>query len=175
MAGQPQADRHRRVEVEIVGRVAAAGVGLGGGAGDATGGEFGVGAAAGAALGIDGTPTFFINGMPLPGAVTYERLRPLVDGNLVQARALVASGIERRDVYAIIAGTAARADRADPSHLPQAGALAIEPGPAAREGAAVAACRLRDATGATRHASRLVGAAAMRLRLVCAGLGVDLP
>ncbi len=132
-------------------------------------------AAAGAALGIDGTPTFFVNGMPLPGAVTWERLRPLVDGNLVQARALVASGIERRDVYAIIAGTAARADRADPSRLPQAGALAIEPGPAAREGAAVAACRLRDAAGATRHASRLIGSAATRLRLVCAGLGVDLP
>lgn len=51
-------------------------------------------------LGALGTPSFFINGRPLAGAQPYESFARLVDAELAEARALVAGGVRRRDVYA---------------------------------------------------------------------------
>jgi protein-disulfide isomerase len=128
-------------------------------------------AAIAGALGVGGTPTFFVNGTPLPGQATWERLQPVVEAALVGARALEAAGVARGDVYAVLAGMA---DRKEPGPLPTPASVALEPGAAAREVAAIAACRMRDAAGARGQASRLVGAAALRTRVLCAGLGIDL-
>ncbi len=50
-------------------------------------------------FGASGTPNFFINGRFLGGAQPIERFRELIDAELAEARALVASGVRRRDVY----------------------------------------------------------------------------
>ncbi len=52
--------------------------------------------ALGASLGIGGTPTFAVNGVPVVGAVPFDQLRPYVDRALAAAEA---SGIARADYY----------------------------------------------------------------------------
>jgi len=49
-----------------------------------------------ASVGIDGTPTFVVNGMPVVGAVPEADLRAVIDRARTQA---VASGIPRADYY----------------------------------------------------------------------------
>ncbi len=51
-------------------------------------------------LGATGTPSFFINGRNLRGAQPYEAFALLVDEELAKARALVARGTPRAQVYA---------------------------------------------------------------------------
>jgi protein-disulfide isomerase len=53
-----------------------------------------------ASLGATGTPTFFVNGRKVVGAVPFERIRVVVDEELARAEALARSGVARRDVYA---------------------------------------------------------------------------
>jgi protein-disulfide isomerase len=60
----------------------------------------------GAEVGVTGTPAFFINGILLSGAQPYETFKAVIDGQLEKARALVARGTPRRDVYAAIMKTA---------------------------------------------------------------------
>jgi len=50
-------------------------------------------------LDANGTPTFFVNGVVLTGAQPYERFQEAVDRELVVARALVARGTPRDQVY----------------------------------------------------------------------------
>ncbi len=51
-------------------------------------------------LGANGTPTMFVNGRKVVGAVPFEQLRAVVEEELRKAEALVASGVAPRDVYA---------------------------------------------------------------------------
>jgi protein-disulfide isomerase len=50
----------------------------------------------GSRFGVDGTPTFFVNGLELPGAYPYGTFRSLVDSELAIAKA---SGIPAADYY----------------------------------------------------------------------------
>jgi len=56
-------------------------------------------AALAARLSATGTPYFFINGRPLAGAQPLPRFTELIDAELAAARALVASGTPRWQVY----------------------------------------------------------------------------
>jgi protein-disulfide isomerase len=51
------------------------------------------------AVGVSGTPTFFVNGRPLAGALPYERFAALVEEEIALADQLVASGVAPTDVY----------------------------------------------------------------------------
>ncbi|MCA9574163.1 MAG: thioredoxin domain-containing protein [Polyangiales bacterium] len=55
---------------------------------------------AGAALGVRGTPNFFVNGRHLVGAQPEAAFVELVDRGLAEARAAVRAGTSRRQVYA---------------------------------------------------------------------------
>jgi protein-disulfide isomerase len=63
-------------------------------------------AADAARLGVRGTPTFFVNGMVIPGAPTAELFRAVIDQKLAEARALVQRGVRRADVYRVATGKA---------------------------------------------------------------------
>jgi protein-disulfide isomerase len=68
-------------------------------------------------LGVHGTPSFFINGRRLVGAQPVEQFRAILDERLEAARALTASGVEPRDVYAeTIATGAERVEEAADEH-----------------------------------------------------------
>jgi protein-disulfide isomerase len=49
-----------------------------------------------------GTPNFFVNGRNLRGAVPYEQFETLIKEELIKAKALVAAGTAKADVYAKI-------------------------------------------------------------------------
>lgn len=106
-------------------------------------------AAAGGALGVDGTPTMFVNGLAVPGVLPPERLEALIEAQLQAARALVAGGIEAGDVYAVIMSAASGAERGDPTTVPLPRATQRLQLPAGdRLRAAVASCRRRQAPSA---------------------------
>jgi protein-disulfide isomerase len=64
----------------------------------------------GTRFGVHGTPTFFVGGRRLVGAQPYEVFRDVVDERLAAARALVAAGVPRSEVYSDL--IAAGADHA---------------------------------------------------------------
>ena len=130
--------------------------------------------AAGNALGISGTPTMFINGQAIVGAQPYENLRAVVVAQLDQAKRLVASGLARRDVYAVIAGAGVQRDKADPSRIPVGGDVHVELGAVEREAAVVAACRGRDVARAADLAHLLPTDRRAAAAAVCTPLGVDI-
>jgi protein-disulfide isomerase len=51
-------------------------------------------------LGVDGTPTFFINGVEVLGAEPFDVFKQTIDGELAKARAKVESGTPRLRAYA---------------------------------------------------------------------------
>lgn len=107
-------------------------------------------AASGGALGVDGTPTMFVNGLAVPGVLAPERLEALINAQLQAARALTTGGIEPGDVYAVIMSAASGAERADPTTVPLPRAAQRLQLPAAdRLRAALAACRRRQAPSST--------------------------
>jgi protein-disulfide isomerase len=61
------------------------------------------------AVGVNGTPTMFVNGRKVVGALPLEQFRPVVDEELKKAEALVASGTPAAQVYARIMEKGARA------------------------------------------------------------------
>ena len=131
-------------------------------------------AASAEALGVDGTPTMFINGAPVGGARDAETMDRLVDAHLARSRELVKGGIAAADLYALLMSSAEGDDRADPSRIPSPAALHIELRSDDRVRAVAAACRRRDAARAAGLAGALVGDARRRATLVCAGEGIDL-
>lgn len=56
--------------------------------------------ALGKAIGVTGTPAFYINGTPLSGAQPLDKFKETIDQELVRAKALVAAGTPRGNVYA---------------------------------------------------------------------------
>ncbi len=54
------------------------------------------------ALGVRATPTMFVNGRKVEGALPLEQLKPVVEEELRKAQAIAASGVAPKDVYARI-------------------------------------------------------------------------
>ena len=131
-------------------------------------------AAAAGALGIEGTPTMFINGAPVSGARDARTMARLVEAHLARARDVLNAGVAPADLYALLMSTAEGADRADPSRVPTAAAAHVELRSDDRSRAVAAACRQRDAARARQLVHALAGDARRRAWLVCAGLGIDL-
>ena len=134
-------------------------------------------AAAAVAIGVNSTPTMFVNGTMVVGAVGTDHMNAIVDAHLQAAGALMATGnLPRRDVYGLILVSATVRDRADPSRIPSPGEniVKLELDAGDRESAAIAACRGRDRARATGFAERLQGARRTRVEDACAGLGIDL-
>jgi protein-disulfide isomerase len=130
--------------------------------------------AAGSIAGVTGTPTMFINGQPVVGAVSYEHLKPVVEAAKAAAEQLVARGVAPGDVYGVITMSAADGERGDPARMPSAQTAALELGPIDREVAVVAACRGRDKDRAATLAGKLTGAHHAAAADACAAYGVDL-
>jgi protein-disulfide isomerase len=54
----------------------------------------------GATLGVEGTPSFFINGRPLVGAQPFEAFQTIIDEELVRAADKLRAGVARGRLYA---------------------------------------------------------------------------
>lgn len=131
-------------------------------------------AAAGMALGIDGTPTAFVNGKPIIGTRDLAGVSKLVEEQLAQAKQVVAGGIAAKDYYAVVMSGAKGVDRADPANIPDVSGMRIAMRADDRSRAVAAACRRRDAKRAGELAVGLTGDAKRRAVLVCAAGGIDL-
>jgi protein-disulfide isomerase len=131
--------------------------------------------AAGSILGVEGTPTLFINGSAVPGAPRWEHLKQLVDARLAEAQQLMAAGVARGDVYGLLMLRAQRAERGDPSRMPTPATTgSIELGQDDREVAVEAACRGRDAARARSLAARLARPHRAAAAGTCAAFGIDI-
>jgi protein-disulfide isomerase len=53
-------------------------------------------------LGASGTPSFFINGVKIAGAQPYPSFKKIIDERLAAAKALVAKGVSKDQVYAAL-------------------------------------------------------------------------
>lgn len=131
--------------------------------------------AAAEALGVDGTPTMFINGTPVGGARDADVMDRLIAAHLARSRELIKAGIARADLYAVLMSMASEDDRADPSRIPSIVDHRVELRADDRARAVAAACRLHDVPRAAEFAGKLAGDARRRATLVCAGAGIDLP
>lgn len=127
------------------------------------------------ALGVDGTPTMFVNGKPIIGSKDLATLSTAIDEQLVQARGAVAGGIAAADLYALYMSTAIGSERSDPSRVPVSGTIKVAPREDDQSRSVAAACRRRDRARAIELASGLTGAPRARASSVCASSGIDLP
>jgi hypothetical protein len=133
-------------------------------------------AAAANALGVTGTPTMFVNGQVVIGAVPYEQLEAIVLARMEQARMMLGAGIERADIYTMITVAAQKQELGDRSRVPAGTAAG---GPVELEAldahtAVLAACQARDPERAARFYDRLTGALRAGARTDCRVYGVDL-
>lgn len=102
--------------------------------------------AGGMALGIDGTPTMFLNGMMISGARSPAQLTEAVQLALEQAQKVMGAGIAAEDVYAVAMTSATGHERSDPSTIPMPRAAALlQPTAMERLQITTAACRRRAA------------------------------
>jgi protein-disulfide isomerase len=131
-------------------------------------------AAAAEALGVEGTPTMFINGQPLVGSRRLADVERVIDAHLANVRPVLAKGLARAELYPMLMAMARGADRADPSTVPQSNVVHIELRADDRARAVAAACRRRDDGRARKLVLGLDAAARRRAARVCAGEGVDL-
>jgi protein-disulfide isomerase len=126
------------------------------------------------ALGVDGTPTLFVNGKPLIGSHDADKLDAAIDVALDAARASMRAGLAPIDYYAVVMSGASGEERADPSTLPIVSTVHFELPSEERGRAVAAACRRRDGARAMKLGANLSPEVARRIRLVCAGEGIDL-
>ncbi len=131
-------------------------------------------AASAEALGVTGTPTLFINGQAVPGAIDPDRMAKAIDTHLALVDRMVAQGLAVGDVYAVLMSGALGIERADPASVPESKATSISLRADDRGHAAIAACRRRDARRARQLAVGLTGDVKQRTTDACAGEGVDL-
>jgi len=131
-------------------------------------------AAAGASLGVNGTPTTFVNGTPFEGAVPYDALNALVDLKLTEARSLVSHDVDPRDLYGLIMQTATRTEAGDPSRVPDVATVELALVQEDYTTSVAAACRARDPERARQLADKLDRTHRPLVRRSCAVYGVDL-
>lgn len=131
-------------------------------------------AATALALGVDGTPTMFINGQPVVGSRDFDTMDKIVGAHLSRAKQAIAAGIAAGDLYALMMSDAHGSERADPSRVPNLAAAQIAMRSEDRVRAVTAACRRRDPKRAAELAAPLVPEAKRRAMLVCAASGIDL-
>jgi protein-disulfide isomerase len=134
--------------------------------------------AAAEALGVDGTPTMFVNGQPVSGARDEAGLEHIVQAMLDHAQAAVSRGLSARDLYATVMSMAVGEERADPASVPDASASVgghLEMRAEDRARSVTAACRRRDRGKAEKLAGALEGDPKQRAAAVCSGEGIDLP
>lgn len=132
-------------------------------------------AAAAEALGVEGTPTLFINGQPVVGSRTKEELERIIDAHLSNVNAVIAKGLPKKELYPMLMSMAQGADLSDPSTVPPSTVVHIEMRPEDRGRAVAAACRLRNGMRARQLLDGLDGETRRRALRICAGEGVDLP
>lgn len=130
--------------------------------------------ASGSALGVDGTPTMFINGQPVSGARDFPTMDRIIDAHRQRGRAAVAAGIPASDLYGLVMSDAIGVERSDPSRFPEASGIKIAMRNDDRMRAVIAACRRRDATRANLLATPLATDARRRATAVCFVAGIDL-
>ena len=131
--------------------------------------------AAAEALGVEGTPTLFVNGMPVVGSRDEAALAKIVDRHHELTAQAVKKGIAPGDVYALLMVDAVGEDRSDPSRIPNVTMTRVELRAEDRGRALAAACRQRDAARAAKLATNLAGDPRRRARLVCTASGIDIP
>ncbi len=132
-------------------------------------------AADASALGLEATPTLFVNGLPLVGSREEAELDKVLANHIAIAAAAVKQGLPAGDIYAILMSAAVEAERADPSRVPVDSTVHIEPRADDRARSVAAACRRHDATRATELAKHLEGDPRHRAMFVCSAEGIDLP
>jgi protein-disulfide isomerase len=131
--------------------------------------------AAAMALGVDGTPTLFVNGHPIVGSRDRAGMEKVLDAHLARSRAVAARGLPARDIYAVLMSGAVGEERADPASIPDVGDMRVTMRADDLARAVAAACRRRDPASASTLSASLTGDARRRARLVCAAAGIDLP
>lgn len=131
-------------------------------------------AATASALGVDGTPTMFINGFPVVGSKREPDLMAIIDTQLLHAERAVKAGLVEADVYPLVMTAAKGAERADPSTIPAPSTVKLEMRLHERASAVAAACRRHDATRAKQLAVGLSGDHRRRVVDLCVTSGVDL-
>ncbi len=131
--------------------------------------------AAAEALGVDGTPTVFVNGKPVIGTRDIPQLTQVVEVELAAARQAVNAGIAPGDVYALLMSAGVGEDRSDPSRIPDVAGMTITPRADDRGRSVAAACRLKDSARAVKLATGLSGPVKQRVSRACAAGGIDLP
>ena len=125
------------------------------------------------ALGVDGTPTTFINGQPLVGLRDEAMLERIVVAHLDHAKDALSRGLKRDQIYPTIMSMALGEERADPAAIPEV--VHVEMRAEERVRAVAAACRRHDGKAAAKLAGRLDGNPKQRASAVCSGEGIDLP
>lgn len=126
------------------------------------------------ALGVDGTPTMFVNGQPVVGSRDFDSMDKIVEAHLGRAKQAITAGIAAGDFYALVMSDAQGAERADPSRVPNPSAMQVSLRTDDRVRALTAACRRRDAKRASELATNLAHEAKRRAMLVCSAVGIDL-
>lgn len=58
--------------------------------------------ALGKTLGVNGTPAFFINGVPVNGAQPHDKFAEIIDDQLQKASAKIEAGVPRDQIYAVL-------------------------------------------------------------------------
>lgn len=127
------------------------------------------------AMGVDGTPTMFVNGQPVAGSRDIATMETIVKAHLDRARAAVAAGLGAGDIYALVMSSAIGVERSDPSRVPDVAGITIAQRPEDRVRSIAAACRQRDAKRAADLARGLSSVVRARVSAVCAAAGIDLP
>ena len=72
-------------------------------------------AAAGSAVGANGTPTFFINGRELVGAQPFDNFKKIIDDEKARADKLLAAGTKPADLYAKLIDEGVKSNGAAPA------------------------------------------------------------
>ncbi len=131
-------------------------------------------AATAEAFGVEGTPTMFVNGQPVVGSRDQADFDKIVDAHLARAKAVIAKGLAKREIYPMVMSMAQGIDRADPSSVPASNVVHIELRSDDRERAIEGACRRRDGARARTLVDGFEGDGRHRAARVCAGEGIDL-
>ena len=126
------------------------------------------------ALGVDGTPTMFINGQPIVGSRDFDSMDKLIGAHLARANKAIAAGVPAGDIYALLMSDALGVERSDPSRVPDPSVVKVALRSEDRFRAVAASCRRRDAKRAIELAAGLAPDPRHRAVLVCAAAGIDL-